>query len=61
MQILLNCKQSDFCSAISKDLNIQRKMDIGQPVTDIEDTFIGNVTLEHEIGDVTVVIGVTRQ
>jgi len=27
-----------------------------QPVTDIEDTSIGNVTLEHEIGDVPVVM-----
>jgi hypothetical protein len=31
-------------------------MAVGQPVTDIEYTFIGNVTLEHEIGDVTVVM-----
>jgi hypothetical protein len=27
-----------------------------QPVTDIEDMSIGNVTLEHEIGDGTVVM-----
>jgi hypothetical protein len=27
-----------------------------QPVTDVEDTSIGNVTLDHEIGDLTVVM-----
>jgi hypothetical protein len=29
---------------------------VTRPVTDVEDTFIRNVILEHEMGDVTVVI-----